>query len=107
MMVLKFLLRFWAVDVVMDVCSGSNCISDGARQSMGLPLLNSVPPFQRLGYDPWMAALIKIEPIRQRRDERLRDDFAEFLLECSIDGMLAFDTSCCYTIWNSAMERIS
>ena len=31
----------------------------------------------------------------------------EYLIESNIDGLLAFDTDCRYTLWNPIMERIS
>lgn len=34
-------------------------------------------------------------------------ELSQRLIESSIDGILAFDSNCCYTIWNSVMERIS
>lgn len=33
--------------------------------------------------------------------------FAESLIESSLDGILAFDTECRYTVWNPVMERLS
>ena len=33
--------------------------------------------------------------------------FSEQLINSSIDGIVAFDQECCYTAWNSAMERIT
>jgi len=52
----------------------------------------------------------------QNRDEQPQDmrtpapaakSRAEQLIDSSIDGILAFDTKYCYTVWNPTMERIS
>src|SRR5579871_704337 len=49
--------------------------------------------------------------ITQRKkieEEVLRQkDFSQNLINSSIDGLLAFDLECRYTLWNPAMERIS
>lgn len=34
-------------------------------------------------------------------------DFLETIIKSSVDGILAFDCNCCYTVWNPGMERIS
>ncbi|MBI4832175.1 MAG: PAS domain-containing protein, partial [Candidatus Lindowbacteria bacterium] len=34
-------------------------------------------------------------------------EFSELLVRSSVDGILAFDRQCRYTLWNSGMERIS
>ena len=34
-------------------------------------------------------------------------EFSNILVNSSVDGILAFDTECRYTVWNSGMERIS
>ena len=34
-------------------------------------------------------------------------DFIESLIDNSVDGMLAFDNDYRYTLWNSAMERLT
>lgn len=46
---------------------------------------------------------------RKQIENRLKreKDFSERLIASSVDGILAFDRNCCYTIWNPGMERIS
>ena len=42
------------------------------------------------------------------REETLREnELLRALLDASIDGVLAFDRECRYTLWNAAMERLS
>ncbi len=45
----------------------------------------------------------------KQREEEIRQakEFSERLINSSLDGILAFDRDCCYTVWNPAMERIS
>jgi PAS domain S-box-containing protein len=38
---------------------------------------------------------------------RQRKELAERVIGCSVDGILAFDRECRYTVWNPAMETIS
>jgi PAS domain S-box-containing protein len=42
-------------------------------------------------------------------EDELREsrDFIENLIECSVDGILAYDMECRYTVWNPGMEKIS
>jgi PAS domain S-box-containing protein len=46
---------------------------------------------------------------RRRAEEAFRreKEFSERLIHCSIDGILAFDRSCHYTVWNPGMELFS
>jgi PAS domain S-box-containing protein len=46
---------------------------------------------------------------RKRAEEAVRreKEFSERLINSSVDGILAFDRDCLYTVWNQAMERIS
>ncbi len=45
---------------------------------------------------------------RQIEEEVLRQkEFSQNLINSSVDGLLAFDLECRYTLWNPAMERIS
>lgn len=46
---------------------------------------------------------------RKHTEEKLKEakEFAELIINSSIDGIIAFDTKCCYTLWNHGMERIS
>ncbi|MEE8470242.1 MAG: PAS domain S-box protein, partial [Dehalococcoidia bacterium] len=46
---------------------------------------------------------------RKQAEESLQREreFIETLIDCSVDGILAFDRDCRYTIWNPAIERIS
>ena len=46
---------------------------------------------------------------RVRAGEHLRreKEFSENLIKCSVDGILAYDHECRYTLWNEGMERIS
>jgi len=46
---------------------------------------------------------------RKQIEEQLRRerDFSELLVESSVDGILAFNRECRYTVWNPGMERIS
>jgi len=46
---------------------------------------------------------------RKRAEEAIRreKEFSERLINSSVDGILAFDRDCLYTVWNQAMERIS
>lgn len=46
---------------------------------------------------------------RKRTEQALRQakEFAEQLIDSSVDGILAFDRECRYTIWNPGMERIT
>jgi PAS domain S-box-containing protein len=46
---------------------------------------------------------------RKRAEEALRreKEFSERLINSSVDGILAFDRDCRYTVWNQAMEQIS
>jgi PAS domain S-box-containing protein len=41
------------------------------------------------------------------QDALQSNDFAESLINSSLDGILAFDRDCCYTVWNPTMERIT
>jgi PAS domain S-box-containing protein len=34
-------------------------------------------------------------------------ELSDVLIQCSLDGILAFDRECRYTLWNPAMERIT
>src|SRR5262249_49006235 len=43
----------------------------------------------------------------RRRGDIRRMEFSDALIESSVDGILAFDRECRYTVWNPAMERIS
>jgi diguanylate cyclase (GGDEF)-like protein/PAS domain S-box-containing protein len=49
------------------------------------------------------------EQSRQRAEEALQraKEFSERLIQSSVDGILAFDSECRYTVWNAGMERIS
>src|SRR5581483_2599334 len=40
-------------------------------------------------------------------DIQREKDFSQSLINSSVDGLLAFDAECRYTLWNPAMERIS
>lgn len=46
---------------------------------------------------------------RRAAEERIRNEkeFSESLIKSSVDGILAFDSQCRYTIWNPAMEQLS
>jgi two-component system, cell cycle sensor histidine kinase and response regulator CckA len=46
---------------------------------------------------------------RRQQEEALRRErqFSERLIECSVDGILAFDRNFTYTIWNPGMERLT
>lgn len=46
---------------------------------------------------------------RKRAEDDLLNEhrFIQSVIESSVDGILAFDRQCCYTIWNKSMERIS
>jgi PAS domain S-box-containing protein len=46
---------------------------------------------------------------RKRAEEAIQreKEFSERLINSSVDGILAFDRNCLYTVWNQAMERIS
>ncbi|MDP3920479.1 MAG: PAS domain-containing protein [Candidatus Omnitrophota bacterium] len=53
---------------------------------------------------------------RKRAEKSLRESeeenrearqFADLLIDSSVDGILAFDHECRYTMWNSGMERIT
>ncbi len=47
--------------------------------------------------------------VRNRAEAELRQqkDLSESLIASSVDGILAFDRECRYTIWNPAMEKMS
>lgn len=45
------------------------------------------------------------QPLNKTRSNR--DPLLPQLLDASVDGILAFDLGCRYTVWNRAMERIS
>ena len=36
-----------------------------------------------------------------------KKDYPESIIRSSVDGILAFDKNCNYTLWNPGMERIS
>ncbi|HZY30019.1 MAG TPA: PAS domain S-box protein, partial [Candidatus Methylomirabilis sp.] len=46
---------------------------------------------------------------RKQAEEQIRREkkFSEMLINSSVDGILAFDRDCRYTVWNPMMERIS
>jgi two-component system cell cycle sensor histidine kinase/response regulator CckA len=46
---------------------------------------------------------------RKQAEELLRrqKEFSELLVQSSVDGILAFDRECRYTLWNSGMEALS
>jgi PAS domain S-box-containing protein len=46
---------------------------------------------------------------RRAAEEQIRreKEFSESLIKSSVDGILAFDPQCRYTIWNPAMEHLS
>jgi PAS domain S-box-containing protein len=46
---------------------------------------------------------------RKRAEEAIRQEkeFSEGIITSSVDGILAFDRDCRYTVWNPGMERIS
>jgi PAS domain S-box-containing protein len=46
---------------------------------------------------------------RKRAEEDLLNShqFAQNVIECSVDGIMAFDRQCRYTIWNKSMEDMS
>jgi len=49
-----------------------------------------------------------ITKYKKVEDSILREkQLSESLINSSVDGILAYDHNCCYTIWNPAMERIS
>ena len=54
-------------------------------------------------------AIIRDITERKRAEDRARreKEFAEQLIESSVDGILAFDQDCRYTIWNPGMERLT
>ncbi|MFQ5640038.1 MAG: response regulator [bacterium] len=45
----------------------------------------------------------------KRSEEALcrEKEFSEFLINSSVDGIIAFDCECRYTVWNHGMERLS
>ncbi len=45
----------------------------------------------------------------KRAEEKIRqeEEFSERLINSSVDGILAFDRDCRYTVWNPGMERIT
>jgi PAS domain S-box-containing protein len=45
--------------------------------------------------------------IRMGRSRQAQSHLAEFIIDSSLDGILAVDMECRYTIWNRGMERIS
>lgn len=48
-----------------------------------------------------------LEAVQQSRDALRRGkEFSECLINSSIDGILAFDKACRYTVWNPGMERL-
>jgi PAS domain S-box-containing protein len=46
---------------------------------------------------------------RKRMEEKISSEkeFTEMLINCSVDGILAYDRDCRYTVWNNGMENIS
>jgi PAS domain S-box-containing protein len=42
-----------------------------------------------------------------RNEQHEKDVFLKCLLEANVDGIIAFDSDCRYTLWNRAMERFS
>lgn len=56
-----------------------------------------------------LARAIRYAVERKRVQEELvrQKEFSERLINSSMDGILAFDQECRYTLWNPAMERIS
>ncbi len=47
------------------------------------------------------------ERVRAANELRREKEFSQRLINSSVDGILAFDRKCHYTLWNPAMERIS
>src|ERR1051325_6070178 len=41
------------------------------------------------------------------KERRKQDTFLKCLLEANVDGIIAFDMDCRYTLWNRAMEEFS
>ena len=60
------------------------------------------------GESAYLASLRDITA-RKRAEEALRHEkeFSERLIHSSVDGILAFDRECRYTVWNPGMECIS
>ena len=54
-------------------------------------------------------AIVRDITERKQADEALRreKDFSESLIHSSVDGIIAFDSQCRYTVWNPAMERMT
>lgn len=54
-------------------------------------------------------AIVRNITERKLNEDKLREskDFADMLINSSVDGILAFDTKFRYTAWNPAMEKIS
>ncbi len=68
--------------------------------------------FERLVFIGLLTAVIRFRyHIVQRRQiefaGRKKKDLAEKIINSSVDGILAFDCECRYTIWNKGMEEIS
>ncbi|MFQ5780598.1 MAG: EAL domain-containing protein [Nitrospiria bacterium] len=63
----------------------------------------------RLGETYQFNAFVHDITERKLAEEKIRHekDFSENLINSSVDGILAFDRECRYTIWNQGMERIS
>jgi PAS domain S-box-containing protein len=47
------------------------------------------------------------ERVRATEELQREKQFSELLIRSSVDGTLAFDRECRYTVWNPGMERIS
>ncbi|HKP51684.1 MAG TPA: EAL domain-containing protein [Chloroflexia bacterium] len=54
-------------------------------------------------------AIVRDITERKQAEEALRveKDFSDSLIHSSVDGIVAFDGDCRYTVWNPAMERIT
>jgi PAS domain S-box-containing protein len=49
-----------------------------------------------------------ISELKQAQKQIQREkEFSERLINSSVDGILAFDRNCCYTVWNPGMERLT
>ena len=62
----------------------------------------------QLGDEPLVVSVIRDITRRKQREEEIRQtkEFSERLINSSLDGILAFDRDCRYTVWNPAMERL-
>ncbi|MEO2054911.1 MAG: OmpA family protein [Nitrospira sp.] len=100
-------MLFWILDSAIDAF-----LFQKHTFSEQLLTPNGMEIYFRLALGGLLVALVclRVEITRQKLAEekaRFQKGFYENLINSSIDGILAFDSECRYTLWNATMERIT